>query len=69
MSKPSQDESNDQYFLKKEWAIFVGRQHMNQIEQLEKALKSQERALIELKKDNFDLYNKAIQVRVQLFFI
>ena len=62
MANPSQDEINDQYFLKKEWAIFVSRQRMNQIEQLEKALKSQERALIELKKDNFDLYNKAIQV-------
>jgi hypothetical protein len=35
---------------------------MHQIGQLEKALKSQEQALIELKKDNIDLYNKAIQV-------
>jgi hypothetical protein len=36
------------------------------MDQLEKAFKSQEHALKELKKDNLDLYNKAIQVNVFL---
>ncbi len=40
----------------------MAQQHQFQMAQLEKAFKSQEQALKELKKDNIDLYNKAIQV-------
>ncbi len=40
----------------------MAQQHTIQMEQLKKALKSQEVALKELKNDNIDLYNKAIQV-------
>lgn len=40
----------------------MAQQHSNQMQQIKRALKSQEVALKELKKDNLDLYNKAIQV-------
>ena len=40
----------------------MNNQHIIQMEQIERALKSQEKALKELKRDNIDLYNKAIQV-------
>ena len=55
-------ESDDAYFLKKEWANYMNNQHIIQMEQIERALRSQEKALKELKRDNIDLYNKAIQV-------
>ena len=40
----------------------MAQQHSNQMQQIKRALKSQEVALKELKKDNLELYNKAIQV-------
>jgi hypothetical protein len=55
-------ESDDAYFLKKEWGSYMNHQHLAQMEQIERALRSQEKALKELKKDNVELYNKAIQV-------
>ena len=46
----------------------MAQHHNNQMEQLKKAIRSQEIALKELKKDDIDLYNKAIQVRKYLIF-
>ena len=59
----SKAELDDEYFLKKEWTNFVQQQHLNQMHQIERALKFQQRALKELKADNMNLYNMAIQVR------
>lgn len=63
-------EIDEEFFLKKEWANFINEQHRNQMEQLERALKSQQEALKELKKDNTTLYSAAIQVlkSIHLFF-
>ncbi len=58
----SKEEEDEEFFLKKEWANFMAQQHSNQMQQIKRALKSQEVALKELKKDNLELYNKAIQV-------
>ncbi len=58
----TKQELDDAFFLKKEWANYMNHQHMNQMEQIQRASKSQEKALKELKKDNIELYNKAIQV-------
>lgn len=56
------EDEDEEFFLKKEWANYMAQQHTFQMEQLKRALKSQELALKELKNDNIDLYNKAIQV-------
>ena len=53
---------NEENFLKKEWARYMLQQHQLQMNQLDRALKSQKIALDELKKDNINLYNMAIQV-------
>lgn len=53
---------NEEQFLKNEWMNFMKSKQQFQMEQLERALKSQQEALEELKKDNLDLYNAAIQV-------
>ncbi|CAF0731239.1 unnamed protein product [Brachionus calyciflorus] len=65
---PQQTKQNldDEYFLKKEWANYINLKQMNQLEQINRALKSQEDALKELKKDNFTLYNAAIQLDTKL---
>lgn len=55
-------EEDEEFFLKREWANYMAQQHTIQMEQLKRAIKSQELALKELKKDNLDLYNKAIQL-------
>jgi hypothetical protein len=60
----TKDEIDDEYFLKKEWKKYIAQQHDNQMEQIQRALKSQENALKELKKDNLNLYLHAIQVVV-----
>ena len=62
-AKVSKEEMEEEYFLKKEWTKFINRQHIVQMEQIKLALKSQENALLELKSDNYDFYNKAIQVK------
>lgn len=53
---------DEEHFLKKEWARYLTQQHMHQMSQLNRALKSQKIALDELKKDNITLYNMAIQL-------
>lgn len=58
----SKEDEDEEFFLKKEWANYMAQQHSNQMQQIKRALKSQEVALKELKKDNLDLYNKAIQL-------
>lgn len=58
----SKEEIDDEYFLKKEWKKYIAQQHDLQMEQIQRALKSQENALKELKKDNMSLYLMAIQV-------
>lgn len=62
----TKEENDEAFVLKKEWAKYIYLQHQNQMQQIERALKSQEKALKELKKDNLDLYNKAIQLDSQL---
>lgn len=62
VSQLKRNEEDEEFFLKKEWANYMANQHRIQMEQLKRALKSQEIALKELKKDNIDLYNKAIQL-------
>ena len=64
----TKQELDDAFFLKKEWANYMNQQHMNQMEQIQRASKSQEKALKELKKDNIELYNKAIQVHFLVCF-
>jgi len=56
------EEEDEEFFLKREWANYMAQQHAIQMEQIKCALKSQEVALKELKKDNLDLYEKAIQL-------
>ena len=63
----SKDEEDDEFFLRKEWANYLAKQHASQMEQLELACKSQEKALRELKKDNIELYNRAIQVNFNFY--
>lgn len=58
----SKEEIDDEYFLKKEWKKYIAQQQDIQMEQIQRALKSQESALKELKKDNMNLYLMAIQV-------
>lgn len=60
----NKEETNDEYFLNKEWNNYLKNQHRFQMEQIERALKSQELALNELKSDNLNLYNMAIQVYI-----
>lgn len=60
----NKEEEDEEFFLKKEWANYMAQQHSIQMEQLRKAIRSQEIALKELKRDNIDLYNKAIQVNI-----
>lgn len=62
MGKLGKEQEDDEFFLKKEWANYMAQLHKNQMNQLQKALQIQEKALNELKKDNMDLYFKAIQV-------
>lgn len=62
LSRLGKDQEDDEFFLKKEWANYMAQLHKNQMNQLQVALKSQEKALKELKKDNIDLYYKSIQV-------
>ena len=62
VDKVEKAKEDDAFFLKKEWANYIAQLHRNQMSQLQIALKSQEKALNELKKDNIDLYYKAIQV-------
>ena len=58
----SKEELDDEHFLKKEWANFVNQQQLNQMAQINRALKFQQKALKELKGDNTHLYNMAIQL-------
>ncbi len=64
MTEYTKEESDDAFFLKKEWSNYMNHQHVIQMDQIERALRSQEKALKELKKDNLELYNKAIQVKL-----
>ena len=68
LTKLGKEQEDDEFFLKKEWANFMAQLHKNQMSQLQIALKSQEKALNELKKDNADLYYKAIQVNESKYF-
>lgn len=58
---------NEEQFLKNEWMNFMKSKQQFQMEQLERALQSQQEALEELKKDNLALYNAAIQVFYFMF--
>ena len=53
---------DEEYFLKKEWKKYIHQQHNFQMDQIQRALTSQEYALQELKCDSLIFYNKAIQV-------
>jgi hypothetical protein len=63
VQEPTKQQQDEEYFLRKGWSTYILQQHKYQIEQISLALKSQEKALRELKKDNIDLYNEAIKVR------
>jgi hypothetical protein len=58
----TKQEMDEEYFLKKEWKKYIHQQHNFQMDQIQRALKSQEYALQELKCDSLIFYNKAIQV-------
>jgi len=58
----TKQEMDEEYFLKKEWKKYIHQQHNFQMDQIQRALKSQEYALQELKCDSSIFYNKAIQV-------
>lgn len=60
--KLTKEQNDEEYFLKKEWATYILNQRQSQLEQIKRALKSQEEALKELKRDSLQLYNAAIQV-------
>lgn len=62
LGKTNKEQEDDEHFLKKEWSIYTNQQHQMQLSQIQAALKSQELALKELKKDNLSLYNMAIQL-------
>ena len=62
MPNLTKEQEDDIFFLKKEWANYMAQMHKNQMNQIQRALQCQEKALNELKKDNIDLYLKAIQV-------
>ena len=61
----SKQEIDEEYFLKKEWKKYINQQQNLQMEQIQRALKTQEHALQELKADNFNFYQKAIQVQTK----
>lgn len=65
----TKEELDEKHFLKKEWARYMFQQHQIQMTQLKQALKSQKLALNELKKDNINLYNMAIQVSCRRIFV
>ena len=48
--------------LNREWAKYKHRQHQEELATVSRALKSQENALQELKLENEQLYEQAIQV-------
>ena len=48
--------------LNREWAKYKHRQHQEELTMVSRALKSQENALQELKLENEQLYEQAIQV-------
>ena len=52
----------DEYFLKNEWKKYILQQYNVQMNQIQRALDAQEKALGELKNDNLNFYFKAIQV-------
>ena len=61
--KETKEKIDEEYFLKKEWSAYITQQREAHMKQILRALKSQELALKELKRDNINLYNAAIQVR------
>lgn len=65
-AKLTKDQNDEEYFLKKEWATYILNQRQTQLEQIKRALKSQEEALKELKRDSPQLYNAAIQLDAEL---
>jgi len=50
LSKLTKEQEDDEFFLKKEWANYMAHMHKNQMNQIQRALQSQEKALNELKK-------------------
>jgi hypothetical protein len=60
--KQTNDEKQKKTELEREWTNYKIEQQKAQLEQIRMAIGSQEKALKQLKKDNIDLYNMAIQV-------
>jgi large subunit ribosomal protein L40 len=60
--KLSESEIYNNNSLQIEWSRYKEKQHLEQTDQIKSMLKSQEKALNELKKDNFSLYEMAIQI-------
>jgi len=58
----TKEERNEQFDIAKEWSQYVLQQNTIKLEQIRRALISQENALNELKKDDYYLYKMAIQV-------
>ena len=55
--------------LNREWAKYKHRQHQDELNLIHRALKSQENALQQLKLENEQLYDQAIQVNCFLLLI
>jgi large subunit ribosomal protein L40 len=57
------EETTHRLMLNRDWAKHKHKQHRQEITFISRALKSQENALQQLKMENEELYEKALQVR------
>ena len=63
----SQSEQDDRYLLVKEWSRFRMEENKFEHMQLKKMVECREKALRELKKTSFPLYQQAVKLRSDLF--
>ncbi len=61
------EETTHRLMLNRDWAKYKHKQHRQEITFISRALKSQENALEQLKIENEELYEKALQVRKYSF--
>lgn len=57
------EETTHRLMLNRDWAKHKHQQHRQELTFISRALKSQENALAQLKMENEDLYEKALEVR------
>ena len=58
------EESERRALLLKDWTRYKRRQHMAEMQQITKALESQQKALEALREESEELYQQAIQVSI-----